>query len=68
VVRTRDAKLTLEMGSGAGELYDLREDPDEMVNRFDDPAHRGFRDEMLDRLHARPNDVLHPLPQPIGSA
>ena len=31
-------KLTLELGSGAGELYDLSGDPDEMDNRFGDPA------------------------------
>jgi hypothetical protein len=68
VVRTQHAKLTLEMGSGAGEMYDLREDPGEMVNRFDDPSSRGLRDELLDRLHARPDDVLDPLPLPIGSA
>ena len=37
-VRTRTAKLTLELGSGAGELYDLANDPHESENRFDDPA------------------------------
>ena len=68
VVRTRDAKLTLELGSGAGELYRLDEDPGEMVNRFDDPACRGLRDELAAMVHARPDDIRSPLPQPIGSA
>jgi arylsulfatase A-like enzyme len=67
-VRTRDAKLTLELGSGAGELYDLREDPHECVNRFDDPAHRGLRDELMQRLMSRPDDVRNTLAAPVGPA
>ena len=67
-VRTRHAKLTLEMTSGAGELYDLHEDPHETVNRFDDPAFRGLRDELTDRLATRPDDHLDPLPTPVGPA
>ncbi|MDE2369902.1 MAG: sulfatase-like hydrolase/transferase [Burkholderiales bacterium] len=68
VVRTRHAKLTLELGSGAGELYLLDEDRDEMVNRYDDPDCRGLRDELTAMIHARPADIRDPLPQPIGSA
>jgi arylsulfatase A-like enzyme len=68
VVRTRDAKLTLELGSGAGELYRLSDDPHEMVNRFDDPACRGLRAELTDMIHARPDDIRDPLPLPNGSA
>lgn len=67
-VRTRDAKLTLELGSGAGELYNLREDPHECVNRFDDPTHRGLRDELTQRLLSRPADMHDPLPDPVGPA
>lgn len=67
-VRTRTAKLTLELGSGAGELYLLVEDPGEMVNRFDDPACRGIRQELTDMIHSRPDDIRDPLPEPIGAA
>ncbi|OZI71305.1 sulfatase-like hydrolase/transferase [Bordetella genomosp. 12] len=67
-VRTRDAKLTLELGSNAGELYVLSEDPSEMHNRFDDPACKGLRDALTDMIHARPDDERDPLPQPIGTA
>ncbi|MBI5721369.1 MAG: sulfatase-like hydrolase/transferase [Burkholderiales bacterium] len=67
-VRTREAKLTLELGSGAGELYDLRDDPHECVNRFGDPQRRGLRDELLQRLMSRPADILDPLPMPVGPA
>ena len=32
------------------ELYDLENDPDEMVNLISDPAYKGVRDEMVERL------------------
>lgn len=68
LARTAKAKLTLELESGAGELYLLDEDPTELVNRFDDPACKGIREELTDRIHARPKDIREPLPQPIGAA
>jgi len=67
-VRTRDAKLTLELGSGAGELYDLANDPFECENRFDDPACRGLRQELTDRLMARPPDIRTAPDKPVGPA
>jgi arylsulfatase A-like enzyme len=67
-VRTRDARLTIEMTSGAGELYDLRDDPHECVDRFDDPACRGLRDELMQRLMARPPDWSDPPRAPVGPA
>jgi len=67
-VRTQGAKLTLEMESGAGELYLLDEDPHEMRNRFDDPAYKGLRSELTDMIRSRPQDIMDPLPQPIGAA
>jgi arylsulfatase A-like enzyme len=67
-VRTRDAKLTLELGSGAGELYDLAKDPFECENRFDDPACRGLRQELTDRLMARPPDIRTEPDAPVGPA
>ena len=67
-VRTRDAKCTFELDSGAGELYDLRDDPGEMVNRFDDPAFKGLRDELEQMMHDRPGEVRDPLAEPIGMA
>jgi arylsulfatase A-like enzyme len=67
-VRTREAKLTLELGSGSGELYDLRDDPHECVNRFDEPAARGLRDELMQRLMSRPNDIIDQLSAPVGPA
>ncbi len=33
-----------------GELYDLKEDPDQFHNRYDDPAYRGVRLELTEKL------------------
>ena len=67
-VRTCDAKLTLERISGAGELYDLSNDPDEMHNRFDDPGYARKRRELQDMIASRPSDEMQQrLPQ-VGMA
>ncbi|MEO6596707.1 MAG: sulfatase/phosphatase domain-containing protein, partial [Planctomycetota bacterium] len=66
-VRTQRHKLTLELDSGAGELYDLVEDPQEMVNRFDDQSYAAVRRELSDMIASRPADAVAPLPQ-VGMA
>ena len=67
-VRTRRAKLTVDLISGDGEMYDLENDPHECINRFDDAKHRGLRDELMQRLMSRPEDIRTPLPEPVGPA
>jgi arylsulfatase A-like enzyme len=49
-LRTADYRLTIYAGREHGELYDLRNDPDEFVNRWDDPALRSVRLELSERL------------------
>ena len=66
-VRTKAHKLTLEKNSGAGELYDLVEDPHEMDNRFGDPAYAKLQRELSDMIASRPDDACAPLPQ-VGMA
>jgi arylsulfatase A-like enzyme len=61
-VRTKTAKLTLELISGAGEMYDLAEDPDEMHNLFDDPGKGALVKELTDMIHARPGYILEDMP------
>ncbi len=61
-VRTKTAKLTLELISGAGELYDLSDDPDEMINRFDDPGKKALQSELKDMISERPGPVVEQLP------
>lgn len=67
-VRTHTHKLTLELDSGVGELYDLRNDPDEMDNIFDDPGAVRARKELTDMIRSRPNDAMEHLPEPVGMA
>jgi hypothetical protein len=43
-------------------------DPQEMVNRFDDPDYAKIRKELEDMMRARPGKILARLPEPIGMA
>jgi arylsulfatase A-like enzyme len=66
-VRSKTAKLTVEMNSGAGEMYDLSADPHELTNLFDNPDHKQLRDELMSLLMKRPNDI-QPNATPVGMA
>ncbi|MFN4282494.1 MAG: sulfatase [Alphaproteobacteria bacterium] len=43
-------RLTIYEGVTDGELYDLRDDPDELVNLWDAPAARALREDLMERL------------------
>lgn len=47
---TRRHRLTIYEGMAAGELYDLENDPDELVNLWDAPTAHGLREDMMERL------------------
>ena len=66
-VRSRTAKLTLEMQSGEGEMYDLATDPHELENLFGRPEHAALQAELTDILMARPDDI-GPNRVPVGMA
>ncbi len=66
-VRTRDHKLTVDLISGAGEMYDLAADPGEARNLFGDPAHAGLQARLQGLLNRRPDDI-GPEPRAIGMA
>lgn len=53
---TRDQKLTVYLGRNEGEFYDLRADPGELHNLWDNPVYTGDRERLLRRLidHAEP--------------
>jgi len=63
-VRTKTHKLTVDLRSGAGELYDLRNDPYEMENIFDNTK---TRKELMEMVLSRPHDALPRQPQ-VGMA
>ena len=67
-VRTRTHKLTLELDSGAGELYDLAQDPGEMDNRFGDPGVTRIQKELVAMIESRPRDEISPALAPVGMA
>ena len=56
-VRTRTHKLTVDLTSGAGELYDLVADPHELTNLHDDPAAAAVRSRLERFLDRRPDDI-----------
>ncbi len=62
-VRTAGAKLTVDLLSGAGEMYDLVNDPDEMANLYEDDGYRGLRRMLADAIRARPGPVLSEFPE-----
>jgi arylsulfatase A-like enzyme len=63
-VRTRRHKLTMDLRSGAGELYDLVNDPHEMENAFETSK---VRNELIEMIRSRPADAIPRLPQ-VGMA
>lgn len=61
-LRTADHKLIHYVDYPYGELYDLREDPGEFVNRWSDPAYQAVRQDLEARLMARLAATQDPLP------
>lgn len=56
-VRTRRHKLTVDLQSGAGELYDLQTDPHECTNLFDQPDASADQARLMAYLDTRPDDA-----------
>lgn len=49
MLRTRDAKITAYAGLDIGELYDLKADPGEHVNLWNDPKARDMKADLMER-------------------
>jgi arylsulfatase A-like enzyme len=67
-VRSEKWKCTFELESGAGEMYDLANDPEEMQNLFSDPGYARVRSELQDMMRARPGKVRERFAEPVGMA
>ncbi len=50
MVRSRDWKLVHLLGPPDGQLFDLRNDPEELINLWADPDHRSIRAELMEAL------------------
>jgi arylsulfatase len=62
MVRTEDYKLTVVHGQDSGELYDLRADPNEFINHWDDADYQAVKVDMMKRLIDRMAWTVDPLP------
>jgi arylsulfatase A-like enzyme len=67
-IRTKTHKCTFELESGAGELYDLVNDPHEMDNLFDDTSAKSARKELEDMMQERPGIIRNKFAEPVGAA
>jgi arylsulfatase A-like enzyme len=67
-VITEDARLTVYDGRDFGELYDRREDPDELRNRYDDPEAAPLRARMYEELAAGLIEIAETGVAPVASA
>ena len=65
---TERYRLSTYAGVSWGELYDYREDPDETVNRWDDPAYAGVQKELLYELAQAAFDASETSPHPTNRA
>ena len=66
----RDAghRLTVYDGQAWGELYDLRNDPQELRNLWNAPGAQGLRAELMERLLRAMLDAAETCPYPTASA
>jgi arylsulfatase A-like enzyme len=62
-IRTADARLTVDLISGEGELYDLSSDPDEMHNLWNQPQASALQQQLLGYVEQRPGPIMEQLPE-----
>ena len=67
-LRTERWKLTHYAGESFGELFDLQEDPGEIVNLWADPGYRGVRAELTATLVERMAQAEAPVPDGLDIA
>ena len=51
-MKTHNTKLTFDMLYETGEMYNLRDDPDEMDNLFDDKGYAQLKNQLMDMIKA----------------
>lgn len=62
-VRSDRYRMSVDLNTDTGELYDMQDDPDEMVNLFDDPGAAAIRRLHMDMIHSRPADQIPRCPR-----
>jgi arylsulfatase A-like enzyme len=64
-IRSLDWRITYYSGANTGELYNLKNDPDEFSNLWDNPAYLAKRTELFELLLNRVANTRDPLPPRI---
>lgn len=62
-VRSHRYRMSVDLRTNTGELYDMQEDPDEMENLFDVSSRSAIRAELLDMIRSRPADQIPASPR-----
>ncbi len=65
---TRRRRMSVYHGVEWGEIYDLENDPDEMVNLWDDAAHSDVRAELMEILARKHIALVDRSPFPTARA
>lgn len=58
LIRTKRYKAIFELESGTGEMYDLQEDPFELINIFEDRGYKKIKKELTEMMVERPGGIL----------
>ena len=61
-------RMTLWEGLPFGELYNLRADPGEIANLWNDPAHAGMKAKLFERMVWKMIDLQDRSPFQVGEA
>jgi len=65
-IRTHDYRLSYYMPENEGALYDLRNDPNEFINRWYDPDYRDARNDMTELLLKESIQAADPEPERVA--
>ena len=66
MLRTEDAKIVVYHGQETGEMYDLRNDPDEFENLWDSPDHQKMKLDLMQRCFDSSVFTMDPEPPRLG--
>lgn len=65
---TRNWRMSVYQCAEWGEIYDLENDPDEMMNLWDEPSHSRIRAELMEILARKQIELVDRSPFPTGRA
>lgn len=57
-IRSDRYRMSVDLKTNTGELYDMQEDPNEMINLFDDPSRSAVKAEHMDMINSRVKDQI----------